>query len=82
MGTPQAQVFYTHRNNHSTFHPATSQWTSPANHTHSTQAVADWSKAETTPSGTLVDSAPPAYDVALRLPKPSSKSEDPPPYPG
>ena len=76
---PPTQVFYAQQNSN---HQQTYARTSLTDRTH-TQAVVDWTKtAEDTPQGGLMDSAPPSYHVALKLPKPSSKSEDPPPYPG
>ena len=73
---PPSQVFYD-SNHHLTYARA-----SPTDHTH-TQAVVDWTKTtDDIPQGELMHSAPPSYHVALKLPNPTSKSEDPPPYPG
>ena len=77
MSMSPNQVVYTQQNSN---HHNTCARTSPAEHTHS-QAVVDWtSKADDTSE--LIDSAPPAYDVALKFLQPPSKLEDPPPYPG
>ena len=78
MHMPLNQVVYTQNSNH---HDTCAR-TSPTVHTCS-QAVVDWtSKADNTSEQMLMDSAPPAYHVALKFLQSPSKSEDPPPYPG